>query len=146
MKSLGWALMQYDCCPYKKRLGHICTEGRPCENTGRRCHLQAKDGGLWRNQPCQHLDLRLVGSNFCYLNHPFWTSLVVQWLRICLPIQGTRVRPLVREDPTCRRATKPATHNYWARVPQLLKPACLEPMLCNKRSHRNEKPVHHNEE
>ncbi|KAJ8783680.1 hypothetical protein J1605_008723 [Eschrichtius robustus] len=22
----------------------------------------------------------------------------------------------------------------------------LEPMLCNKRSHRNEKPAHHNEE
>ena len=30
--------------------------------------------------------------------------------------------------------------------PQLLKPVCLEPMLCNKRSHRNEKPAHRNEE
>ena len=30
--------------------------------------------------------------------------------------------------------------------PQLLKPACLEPMLRNKRSHRNEKPEHSNEE
>ena len=30
--------------------------------------------------------------------------------------------------------------------PQLLKPACLEPMLHNKRSHCNEKPVHRNEE
>ena len=39
-------------------------------------------------------------------------SLVVQWLRICLPMQGTRVRALVREDPTCRRATKPVRHNY----------------------------------
>ena len=27
-------------------------------------------------------------------------SLVVQWLRICLPMQGTRVRALVWEDPT----------------------------------------------
>ena len=33
-----------------------------------------------------------------------------------------------------------------AREPQLLKPVCLEPVLCNKRSHRNEKPVHRNEE
>ena len=33
-----------------------------------------------------------------------------------------------------------------AREPQLLKPACLEPVLHNKRSHRDEKPVHHNEE
>ena len=42
------------------------------------------------------------------------TSLVAQWLRICLPMQGTQVRALVREDPTCRRATKPTSHNYWA--------------------------------
>ena len=34
-------------------------------------------------------------------------SLVAQWLRIRLPMQGTRVRALVREDPTCRGATKP---------------------------------------
>ena len=34
------------------------------------------------------------------------------WLRICLPMQGTRVRALVREDPTCRGATKPVSHNY----------------------------------
>ena len=27
-------------------------------------------------------------------------SLVTQWLRICLPVQGTQVRALVREDPT----------------------------------------------
>ena len=28
--------------------------------------------------------------------------------------------------------------------PQLLQPLTLEPMLCNKRSHDNEKPEHHN--
>ena len=39
-------------------------------------------------------------------------SLVAQWLRIRLPMQGTRVRALVREDPTCRGATKPVRHNY----------------------------------
>ena len=39
-------------------------------------------------------------------------SLVAQWLRICLPMQGTRVRALVWEDPTCRGATKPVSHNY----------------------------------
>ena len=39
-------------------------------------------------------------------------SLVAQWLRICLPMQGTRVRALVWEDPTCRRATRPVSHNY----------------------------------
>ena len=39
-------------------------------------------------------------------------SLVAQWLRIHLPMQGTLVQALVREDPTCRRATKPVSHNY----------------------------------
>ena len=61
-------------------------------------------------------------------------------------MQGTWVWALVREDPTCRRATEPASHNYWAHVPQLLKPVRLEAVLHNKRSHRNEKPAHHNEE
>ena len=39
-------------------------------------------------------------------------SLMVQWLRIRLPMQGTRVRALVRGDPTCCGATKPVRHNY----------------------------------
>ncbi|KAJ8790809.1 hypothetical protein J1605_021237 [Eschrichtius robustus] len=39
-------------------------------------------------------------------------SLVAQWLRICLSMQGTRVRALVWEDPTCRGATKSVRHNY----------------------------------
>ena len=40
------------------------------------------------------------------------TSLVAQWLRIRLPVQGTRVQSLVWEDPTCPGATKPVRHNY----------------------------------
>ena len=39
-------------------------------------------------------------------------SLVAQWLRIRLPMQGTRVRALVWEDPTCRGAAGPVSHNY----------------------------------
>ena len=61
-------------------------------------------------------------------------------------MQGTQIQALVWDDPTCHGATKPMSHNYWAHVPQLLKPMRLEPMLRNKRSHRNEKPAHRNEE
>ena len=43
-----------------------------------------------------------------------WASLVAQWLRICLLMQGTRVWALVWEDATCRGATRPVSHNYWA--------------------------------
>ena len=45
-------------------------------------------------------------------------SLVAQWLGVRLPMQGTRVRALVREDPTCPRATKPVSHNYLACAPE----------------------------
>ena len=38
-------------------------------------------------------------------------SLVVQWLGVCLPMQGTRVRALVWEDPTCCGANGPVSHS-----------------------------------
>ena len=41
------------------------------------------------------------------------TCLVTQWERIHLPVQETWAQSLIREDPTCRRATKPMCHNYW---------------------------------
>ena len=94
-------------------------------------------------------------------------SLVAQWLRIRLPMQGTRVRALVREDPTCHGATKPVCHNYWAcalepashnywahapraRAPQQEKPlqreACAlqHRVACARRNYR--KPVCSNED
>ena len=51
-------------------------------------------------------------SKYCCKNGANRASLVAQWLRICLPMQGTRVRALVWEDPTCCGATKPVSHNY----------------------------------
>ena len=58
--------------------------------------------------------LQLSILNLIIYKIKWWASLVVQWLRIHLPTQGTRVRALVREDPTCRGATKRVRHNYWA--------------------------------
>ena len=48
--------------------------------------------------------------------HHVGTSLVAQWVRICLPMQGTQVQPLVWEDFTCHGETEPVRHNYWARA------------------------------
>ena len=62
-------------------------------------------------------------------------SLVVQWLRIWLPMQGTQVRFLVWEDSACCGAPRPVHLNCWACVLQVLKPACLEPVLHHRRSH-----------
>ena len=47
-----------------------------------------------------------------FKNQAIGTSLVAQWLGICLPMQETWVRALVWEDPTCCGATKPVRRNY----------------------------------
>ena len=73
--------------------------------------LNGKKGVLWET---------FDGSNGVFSGskdikvkkHENRASLVVQWLRVCLPMQGTRVRALVWEDPTCRGATRPVSHNY----------------------------------
>ena len=79
-------------------------------------------------------------------------SLVVQWLRICLPMQGTRVRALVWEDPTCRGAAGPVSHNYWACAsgacaPQQERPAHRDeerpPLAATRESPRTETKTQH---
>ena len=40
-------------------------------------------------------------------NEISWTSLVVQWLKIHLPMQGTQVWSLAQEDPTCQWQISP---------------------------------------
>ena len=63
-------------------------------------------------------------------NRKVWTSLVVQWLRIHLPVQGTQVQSLVWEDPTAGCA-QPTEH------------MCPRARGLHKKSHSNEKPAHH---
>ena len=70
-----------------------------------------------KEHPKSHLFSKLFLDTFYSLgtqNVVLRASLVVQWLRICLPMQGTRVRALVWEDPTCCGATGPVSRNYWA--------------------------------
>ena len=118
------------------------------------------NGVYWVSEAKMGLDVRrkVEGFRTRAKEHRLGTSLVAQWLRIRLPLQGTRARSLVQEDSTCHGATKPVSHNYWAcalepvshnywaHEPQLLKLTCLEPILHIKRSHCNEKPAHRNEE
>ena len=57
---------------------------------------------------------------------------MAQWLRICLPMQGTQVlSSLRREDSVWRQAVKPVRHDCG-------RPSTLEPVLC-KGSYRDEK-------
>ena len=47
-----------------------------------------------------------------------WTSLVVQWVRIHLPLQGTQVQSLLQEDSSGLGAAGPVCHNCWAHETQ----------------------------
>ena len=98
--------------------------------------------------------LQTLGIEGMYLSIiKVMTSLVLQRIKIHLPIQGTRVCSLVQEDYTCGEAAKPMCHKYGAcalhllsLLLQLLKPVCPEPVLYSKRCHCNEEPIHPNEE
>ena len=78
----------------------------------------------------------------------YGTSVVAQWIRILLPMQGTRVQPLAWEDSTCHTATRPcaATESMLRACQlQLLKQVHLEPVL-SKRNPCKETSTHHNAE
>ena len=62
------------------------------------------------------------------------TLLVIQWLRICLPVQRIWVWSLVWEDPMCCRTAGPRCLSYWS--------PCSSTHALQKRSHRNEMPMH----
>ena len=70
--------------------------------------------GIWVWFETNYLNSLRV--HFLLFKMGVWASLVVQWLRICLPMRGTRVRALVWEDPTCCGATRPVSHSCWACV------------------------------
>ena len=68
---------------------------------------------------------------------------MVQWLRIRLPVQGTQVRVLVREDPTCHRATRPHAPQLLSLHSRARKPQQLSPCVTTTEACALE-PVSHN--
>ena len=63
------------------------------------------------------------------------TSLVSQWIRFRLLMQGTQVRSLVRKECLCHRAAKPLNHSYGSL-------GTLGPALHTKRSQHLAKSAH----
>ena len=77
----------------------------------------------------------------------YQASLVVQWLRVHLAMQEFWVQSLGWEDTLEKGKATHSSILAW-RIPwtlRLLKPPRLKPVLHNKRSHRNEKPMHCNQ-
>ena len=133
-----------------------------------RCHLAGFVhiiGAAWTGACFTSLPTYFFKGNLqmCFLGRHYWpsrylmmlfksihvgTSLVVQWLRIHLPMQGIQVWSLVRELRSIM------SWSNQAHAPQLLslctlEPMCcnfggLEPMLCSKRNHRNRKRTQRN--
>ena len=71
------------------------------------------------------------------------TSLVVQWIRVHLPMKEIWVRSLI-QDSTYHGASKPQESALLSPTTEDLN--VLEPVLHNKSSHHSQKPMHHNEE
>ena len=74
-----------------------------------------KEVQSWRAHTSQFKNLLPSCSNqdsvILALKQTCRASLVAQWLGVCLLVRGTRVRALVWEDPTCRGAAGPVSHN-----------------------------------
>ena len=77
------------------------------------------------------------------------TSLVAQWLRICLPVQGHGLDPWSEKIPCAAEEQSPweqpelLSLSSRAHRLQLLKPACPQACAPHKKSHHSGKPTHH---
>ena len=91
------------------------------------------------------MKLKLLLKNKVLIKWNTWASLVAHWWRIGFNAGDTgSISGLERSH--CCVATKPLYYNYWTCVLETgshnyWSPYALEPMLCNKRSHCNEKSV-----
>ena len=73
--------------------------------------LYARRIVIQRGNEISFLIIAVLNTELKNISEVFRASLVAQWLGVRLPMQGTRVRALVREDPTCCRAARLVRHN-----------------------------------
>ena len=86
--------------------------------------------------------LKKVGIKDGMIRTSWWYS---GWKSSC-QCKEHGFNPWSGKIPHTLEQLKPMCYKYWVCVLQLLKLACLEPMLHNKRSHPNEKPMYRNKE
>ena len=111
-------------------------EGSTCKTWGWSTYLRLglkQNNGKHLHSTPQHQASKLKKQATAVFKRMERTFMMVQWIRIQLPMQRTWVWSLIQEDSTCHGATK-------AHVPQLLKPMHLQPELCNKKSHQIRRP------
>ena len=64
-----------------------------------------------------------------------WTSLVVQWIRIHLPVQRMQVQSLVQKNSTCCGTTKPVCASYCCLRPRAHEQQLLSPCAAATEAH-----------
>ena len=100
----GGIVFYGECLCWVRSQGHILPGARNTQGPQDSC------SGLDRN-PAEGLSLAKQQKRLSLKKTPR-TSLVARWLRIHLPMQGTQVQALVREDTTCHGTAKPMSHNH----------------------------------
>ena len=120
------------------------------------CHYEVVVRMKWVNSWKALRPVSRLGSLLAFSSHDrciklevLATSLMVQWGKICLPMQETQVWSLTGEDSTCHGATEAPAPQLLslcsrARVLQLLSWSTRKPTTHYKRSRHSEKPAHRN--
>ena len=73
-------------------LEHLTQEGKPYQGPGRTCPEHKRLVSLSFRAGAQRKERLLLQDLGLHLKIIQGTSLVVQWLRICMPVQGTLVQ------------------------------------------------------
>ena len=96
------------------RYEHISAEWRKCDLCSL-CLSSCSPHRSWACPPCswQRLPIPKLLQR-AVLETLFGTSLVVQWIGIRLPMQGTQVQSLAWGDSVCCGATTSMCCSYWA--------------------------------
>lgn len=118
MRSLEWALIQYDWCPYKRKFGHrhVCAQkGYPVKARGEAAiYLHARSRGIRQYPPCRCLELRLLDSRTVRNKFPC----------VSPPGRGTLLRSLSRlTHKVC--TAESATASRWAMKGQWVPGSCV---------------------
>ena len=103
---------------------HICTH--TCTHVHAHAHIHTCAHTREHTHARMHVHRETTGrKEVLFFKASCRNSQVVQWLRISLPMQRAWFWPQVQGDSSCYRASEPALR---------------------RKSHRNEKPMHHSQE
>lgn len=92
MRPYGWALIQYDWCPYKREIhqGWMLTAKRPCEDTSRQPSPGQGERPQWGTAGKEHEGTFMNNGFVLHLNR-----VVVTWVyTIAKVYQTVHLRPM----------------------------------------------------